>query len=164
MRARWIPCSEMEHILAALHPMNKLACEVSLATGLRIGDVLLLETPKLKRRFTIYEQKTGKRRSVYMPKALLEQCRRMGGRYYVFQGRNNAKTTRTRQAVYKDLKRSVRLFRAEKDISVHSLRKMYAVNLYKRTKSLAKVQHLLNHSSEAVTLLYALADVVTKRR
>ena len=164
MRARWIPNVQMEHILAALEPMNKLACEVCLATGLRIGDVLQLKTDDLKRRFTIYEQKTGKRRSVYMPKALLERCRAVGGRYYVFQGRNNAKTTRTRQAVYKDLKRAVRLFRAEKDISVHSLRKMYAVDLYKRTNSLEKVQHLLNHSSEAVTLLYALADVVSKRR
>ena len=35
MRSEWIEKGEMEHVLAALMPENRLACEISLATGLR---------------------------------------------------------------------------------------------------------------------------------
>ena len=46
MRSDWIPKGEMSHILAALQPENRLACEVSLATGLRINDVLAMVPSK----------------------------------------------------------------------------------------------------------------------
>ena len=61
MRSEWIEKGEMEHVLAALMPENRLACEISLATGLRINDVLSLKASDVKKqRFTIREQKTGK--------------------------------------------------------------------------------------------------------
>ena len=47
MRADHVPRDELAHILAALTPPNRLALEVSLATGLRIGDVLAPQTAKL---------------------------------------------------------------------------------------------------------------------
>ena len=74
----------IDHILACLTDENRLACEISLATGLRIGDVLALPTGKFKRRMTIKEQKTGKRRQVTIPAALFERARAQAGRYYVF--------------------------------------------------------------------------------
>ena len=75
MRSEWVPKGEFEHILSALTPENRLACEVSLATGLRIGDVLLLTPQKVrKQRFTIQEQKTGKTRYIRLPKELVERC------------------------------------------------------------------------------------------
>ena len=68
MRSEWIPKGDFEHILAALSPENRLACEVSLATGLRIGDVLALTPEKVrKQRFTVREQKTGKTRTKLFP-------------------------------------------------------------------------------------------------
>ena len=55
--------NEFEHLLAALMPPNRLACEVSACTGLRISDVLNLRTAKLAERFSVRELKTKSDRS-----------------------------------------------------------------------------------------------------
>lgn len=166
MRTEWASHENLQHVFAALTPENALAAKVSLATGLRIGDVLAIRTEQIKQsggRFTIKEEKTGKSRAVRLPAELLDQCLKICGRYYVFENRLNVKKHRTRQAVYKDLKRAAKLFRLRENLACHSLRKAYAVDLYKRTGGdLEKVKQLLNHSSEAVTVIYALADCLDK--
>lgn len=169
MRSQWVCGEELDHILAALTPKNRLICEVCLATGLRIGDVLALRTEQVQRaaRFTVKEQKTGKSRLVYLPAALYERLLRQSGRVWVFEGRVDPKKHHTRQAVFKDLRRAAKAFRISAHVSPHSLRKVYAVAYYERTKDLAKVKKLLNHSSEAVTMIYAMANclkVPKKRR
>lgn len=167
MRSQWICGEELGHVLAALTLPNRLVCEVCLATGLRVGDVLALKTAQLRNRFTIKEQKTGKSRLVYIPGALLERLLRQAGRVWVFEGRTDPKKHRTRQAVFKDLRRAAKAFRISAHVSPHSLRKVYAVAYFERTRSLEKVKKLLNHSSEAVTMIYAMADrikIPKKRR
>lgn len=165
MRTEWIPKGEMEHILSALYPHNRLACEISLATGLRINDVLALTPEKVKKqRFTIREEKTGKTRFIRLPSELVKRCLMGAGQHYVFEGRLNGRTHRTRQAVYKDLKRVSEAFNVKKNIAPHSLRKIYAVEEYEKSGNLKKVQKLLNHSSEAVTILYAMANVIRARK
>lgn len=162
MRSQWICSDVMEHVLAALMPQNRLACEVSLATGLRIGDVLSLKPDQVARkRFTIKEEKTGKSRRLYLPQNLVDRLLINAGRFWCFPSRTDPKKHRTRQAVYKDLRRAAVAFRCRPHVSVHSLRKMYAVKYFKKTGSLLKVRELLNHSSEAVTMIYALADCVS---
>ena len=134
MKSQYLNKPELEHILASLMPENRLALEVSLATGLRIGDVLALKTQKiLKQRFTIKEEKTGKTRNVYLPAELWERCKAIAGRHYVFEHRYTANDHRTRQAVFKDLQRSAKLFRVSEHISPHSTRKVYAVEEYHKT-------------------------------
>ena len=91
------------------------------------------------------------------------------GRYYVFEGRTDPLKHRTRSAVYKDLKRVAKLYRlnGEKlrvNIAPHSARKIYAVEAYKASGDLEKVREKLNHSDSTVTMLYALADELTKRK
>lgn len=167
MRTEWICTEEMSHILAALTYENRLACQVSLRTGLRIGDVLSLTRRNIfgnSGRFTIKEQKTGKSRRVYIPKDLLENLRGICGRYYVFSNRFNEREHRTRQAVFKDLKRAAKAFRIHSNVAPHSLRKIFAVSWFEKTQSIEKVRELLGHSSEAVTMLYAMANVVNLRR
>lgn len=164
MRSQWIPTEIFEHILAALMPENRLACEISLATGLRIGDVLKLRPdqvePRLKR-FTIKEEKTGKRRTVYLPKELRERAFSICGKYWVFEHRLDRTKHRTRQAVFKDLRRAATLFRVKAQISPHSARKVFAVEYYnKHGKDIKRLQKLFNHSNEAVTMLYAMANVI----
>ena len=158
---------ELKHVLAALTPPNRLALEVSMATGLRISDVLGIKTDQLRskeRRFTVRELKTGKLRRLRLSEELHERCLSLSGRLYVFEHRNDWKRHRTRQAVWKDLKRAAWLFRVKGNIAPHSARKAYAVEAYKRAGGLARVQRLLNHENEAVTALYALADELTSRR
>ena len=165
MRSEWIPKGEMEHILAALMPENRLACEISLFTGLRINDVLSLKTSQVKKqRFTIREQKTGKTRTVRLPKELYDRAMNCAGQFYVFEHRLNGREHRTRQAVYKDLRRAATLFGVKQNVSPHSLRKVFAVEEFEKHGNLAKVKKLLNHSSEAVTMLYAMANVVEFRK
>lgn len=165
LKADYIGGEPMKHILAALMPENRLAIEVSIYTGLRIGDVLRLKTCDLdKERFTVKEMKTGKSKRVRLPMWLRDNLRHIAGRYYVFEGRLDPKKTRTRQAVYKDLRRAGKLYRLNAHVSPHSARKIYAVEEYRRTGSLAKVKDLLNHSNEAVTLLYAMSDELSKKK
>lgn len=169
MRAEWAPRQVMELLLTAMMPENRLAVEVSMATGLRIGDVLAIKTEQVKRgRFTLAEQKTGKHRRVYLPRELRDRMFAQAGRFYVWEGRMDPMKHRTRQAVFKDLARVARLYRLQgrkikAHISTHSGRKIWAVEQYRRCGDLRKVQQLLNHESEAVTALYAMADILTAR-
>lgn len=147
-------------------PENRLALEVSMRTGLRIGDVLQLRPAQLQmERFTVREEKTAKSKRVYLPRELRDDLLLISGKFWVFPGRNDPRKHRTRQAVYKDLKRAAALFRVKNSqISPHTARKIYAVNALGKYGSIAKVKQLLNHSSEAVTLIYAMADVITARK
>lgn len=166
MRTEWIPKGEMVHILASLYPENRLACEVSLATGLRINDVLALTPQKVrKQRFTIREEKTGKTRLVRLPSELVKRCLACSGQHYIFEGRLDGRKHRTRQAVFKDLKRASANFNVKKNVAPHSLRKIYAVDEFEKSGcNIKRVQKLLNHESEAVTLLYAMANCIGKRK
>ncbi len=165
-RADYIARQEFGHILAALMPPNRLALEVSLATGLRISDVLNMRTAQLAERMTVRELKTGKNRRIRLPLELYQRCLSQAGKVWVWEGRTDWKKHRTRQAVYKDIKRTAALFRLPHglQISPHTARKVYAVTAYQQSGSLRHVQQLLQHSDEAVTMLYAMADEMTARR
>ena len=164
MRTDWVARAEYDHLLAALMPPNRLALEIAEANGLRISDALSIRTTQLARRMTIRELKTGKTRRVYLSDELLFRARRMAGRKWVFEGRLDWRKHRTRQAVYKDLRRIAKMYRLRERVGTHTARKIYAVAAYHRTGSISRVQQLLHHDREAVTVLYALADQLTARR
>lgn len=174
MKTGWAEIDVFRLLLTALMPENRLALEVSLSTGLRISDVLSLRTEQVHKalmsngRMSVKEQKTGKVNRVYVPIHTLSAMCAEAGRFYVFEGRSSPLKCRTRSAVYKDLKRVAKLYRLDgakikANISSHSARKIFAVQQYKKSNDIVKVQRLLNHSSEAVTMLYALADELQKR-
>ena len=169
MQSDYIPRDCMKLLLTALMPENRLALEASMATGLRIDDVLSIRTGKLRQRMTIREMKTGKAKRVYWPEDIYHRMLRIAGRYFVFEGRCDCRKHRTRQAVFKDLKRVAKLYRLDgkkiaENVSPHTARKIYAVEQFHSGKNLWKVKELLNHSNEAVTMLYALADDLTAAR
>lgn len=158
MKAEYLLNREVELILAALMPANALALRVALHTGLRIGDVLRLKPEQLKTRFWITEQKTGKKRQIGLPEKLLVELRETAGECWVFPGRDPEKH-RTRQAVWKDMKRAAKAFRLPVNVGTHSARKFYAVELMRKYGDIDRVRRALNHDSETVTLLYAMADI-----
>ena len=164
-RADYIPPESFAILLKALMPQNRLALEVAIATGLRIDDVLHIKTAQLeKERFTVKEMKTGKRKRIRIPKALREECLRYAGRFYVFEHRLDPKKPRTRQAVYKDLKRACDMFRVNGlQISPHTARKIYSVCLYDKTGSVDKVKQALNHKYNSTTEIYCDADIKTEK-
>lgn len=164
-RSAWASDDVMSHILAALTVPNRLAITVSLITGLRISDVLNLKTDQVRRCvFTITEQKTLKKRKVRIPQKLSDEILRYAGYIYAFESRSDPRRPRTRQAVYKDIIRARKAFRLTDKISPHSARKCYAVREYKKDFDIRRVKRLLNHSSEAVTMIYAMADELTERK
>jgi len=144
-------------ILSALTPGNRVVMRTCLATGLRVSDVLELRTAQLKPHFWVTEQKTGKKRQIGLPEPLLGDIRKQAGEIWAFPGRNPEKH-RTRQAVWKDVKRAAKAFRLPQNVAPHSARKVYAVNLLKKYGDIERVQKALNHSNPAVTLIYAMAD------
>lgn len=158
MKAEYMLQREVDLVLAALTPQNRLVMRVALHTGLRLGDVLALKTTQLRPHFWVTERKTGKRRQVGLPEPLLSDLKKTAGKVWVFEGRSPEKH-RTRQAVWKDVKRAARAFRLPANIAPHSARKNYAAELLQRYGDLEKVRRALNHSNEAVTLIYAMADL-----
>lgn len=158
MTTEYLLNREVDIILAALTPANRLALRVTLHTGLRLGDVLSLKPEQIAPQFWITEGKTGKRKQVGLPGPLLDDLRANSGDFWVFPSRTNPKQHRTRQAVWADVKRAAKAFRLPQNVGPHSFRKVYAVELLERYGDIERVRRALNHSSEAVTLIYAMAD------
>lgn len=155
----------MDHILALLTKPNELACRVALKHGLRIGDVLELRTCQLEQSsIVIKEQKTGKRRKIIFDEFERRELRSICGKVYVFEHRTKQHKHRTRQAVYKDIKRAAKALRIKGAVGTHTMRKSFAVYRYKACGDMRKIKALLNHSDEAVTMLYALASEVELRK
>ena len=157
MKTEYLLNREVDEVLAMLMPANALVMRVALHTGLRVGDVLSLRTAQLAPRFWVTEAKTGKRRQVGLPEPLLGDLKKSAGAEWVFPGKDPAKH-RTRQAVWKDVKRAAKALRLPQNIGPHSARKVYAVELLAKYGEIKRVQRALNHGSESVTMTYALAD------
>jgi integrase len=154
----------MEQVLGILTPSNRLVMRVILHTGLRVSDVLSLQTMQVKRQFYVTESKTGKRRRVNLPDALVRDLLEQAGSRYVFEHRTDPARHRTRQAVWADVKRAARAYRLPANVGTHTARKVYAVELMRRYGDLDKVRRALNHDNGMVTLLYAMADTLVKQR
>lgn len=148
---------EVDLVLASLTPGNALVMRVALHNGLRVSDVLNLKTAQLAPRFWITEGKTGKRKQVGLPEPLLSDLKRHAGEYWVFPGKDPGKP-RTRQAVWKDVKRAAKAMRLPQNVGTHSARKVYAVELLEKYGDIDRVRKALNHDSIGVTMIYAMAD------
>ena len=157
MKTEYLLQQEVDLVLCALTPQNRLVIRAALQTGLRIGDVLALTPDRLKPHFWVTEQKTGKARQVGLPEPLLSDLKKNAGAFWVFPGRNPRKHL-TRQAVWKDVKRAAQAFRIPQNVAPHSFRKVYAVDLLRKYGDIDRVRRALNHSSETITMIYALAD------
>lgn len=182
MTTGYIEESILISMLQCLTADNALCIRCLLATGMRINDCLSLKREAVKATYSmnplspllIYrEAKTGKLREVNLsPQLCLELTERpMQKSEWCFPGRDATKH-RTRQAVWKDLKRVSKLYRVNHkrilaNIGPHTARKVYAVKLYREAEKkglyepLEVVRKDLNHADRAVTFLYALADKVS---
>lgn len=157
MKTEYLLNREVDEVLALLMPDNARVMRVALHTGLRVGDVLALRTEQLAPRFWVTESKTGKRRQIGLPEPLLSDLKNCAGDQWVFPGKNPS-AHRTRQAVWRDVKRASKALRLPQNVGPHSARKVYAVELLRKYGDIDRVRRALNHGSESVTLIYALAD------
>lgn len=164
MRTEYLLRQEVDRVLAALMPSNRLVMRVILHTGLRIGDVLRLRPEDLQPRHWVTEQKTGKRRLIGLTAPLLSDLRAEAGEHWVFPSPRDPKKHRTRQTVWADVKRAARLFRLPQNIGTHSARKVYAVALLRKYGDIEAVRRNLRHAYATTTMIYALADQLLEQK
>lgn len=143
---------------------NVLALRVSLETGLRIDDVLKIKKSDLKGR-TIrgISEKTNKPFKKVISKDLANRLNEISGKIFIFEHRLKVDKHRTRQAVWKDLKKASKVLGLKGNIAPHSARKTYAVELFKDS-GLDKVQKELQHDNTSTTMIYAFADLLSNDR
>lgn len=163
MKTEYLLRREMEHVLAALTPSNRIVAKVCLQTGLRVGDVVSLQTKDIAQQFWITEAKTKKRRRVNLPRDLMGEILDQAGEVWAFPGRKPGQH-RTRQAVWADVKRAAKAFRLKQNVAPHSFRKVYAVELMQKCGDVKRVQRALNHSDQATTMIYIMAAELLKAK
>ena len=157
MKTDYLIQKEVERVLDLLTYENRLVLRLLLHTGIRISDALQLRPEQLKPNFWITEQKTGKRRQIGIPEPLLSDLLDSSGDRWVFPGCDPRKH-RTRQAVWKDVKRAAAALRLTVNAAPHSARKVYAVDLLNKYGDIDRVRRALNHGGIEVTMIYAMAD------
>lgn len=163
MTTEYLYQREVDRVLAALMPQNQLIVRVMLHTGMRLSDALNLRSEGLSTSGWYTEAKTGKKRRYGLPRPLLEAIKEQAGPVWAFPGRKNG-THKTRQAVWKDIKRASIAFRLPQNVGAHSMRKVYAVRLMEKYGDLDRVRRSLNHCSSSVTAIYAMADILLDRK
>ncbi len=157
---------QVERVLSLLTPVNRVVMRVALHTGLRISDVLGLKKSDIDKglQFWITESKTGKRKRVALTQELWDDVRSLCGKYWVFENRTDRAKHRSRQAVWRDVKRAEHALRLPQNIGPHSARKVYAVRLMEEYGSIPKVQKALNHDRDSTTMIYAMADTLLRAK
>lgn len=141
---------------------NALALRLSLETGLRIGDCLSLTPKQLQGQTISYTaQKTGKKGKKKITADLAKRLQKISSKKFIFEGRNGNKP-RTRQAVWKDVKKASAIAKIEGNFSPHSARKTYAVEEF-HAKGFNEVQKELQHDRAETTMLYAYSDILFRK-
>lgn len=142
---------------------NTLVLRVSLETGLRVGDILKMRPHDLRARTITYiAEKTGKRGKAVITQDLANRLRQVAGTFYIFPKRGDPQQHRTRQAVWKDVKRAAAALRTVgvvkgENISPHSARKTFAVEDAERY-GIKHTQKALQHRDKRTTKMYAFSD------
>lgn len=147
-------------------------------TGLRIGDICNLRVKDVRgrERVNIEAQKTDKMSDVKLQaaaqKALNDALRGKGEDDYVLTSRQRSRRDGkarpiSRQRCYSIIREIARQAGFEEHVGCHTLRKTFAWNYYKASGGdLAKLQKILDHSSQEATIHYlgldrkALDDVI----
>ncbi|MDR1875461.1 MAG: site-specific integrase [Synergistaceae bacterium] len=156
----------MKRVLRGKHPRNLLLFVMGINTALRIGDLLSLtvgdirdEMGALRPSVSLREHKTGKVKQFPMNDSVLHVLREYLRAERGIRDANflfaSAKGRRpiSRVHAWRILSTAARKVGLD-EIGTHSLRKTFGYHAYRRTRDLALVQKLLNHSSSGDTLRY----------
>ncbi len=150
---------EMKTELLKTGYKNYMLFLIGINTGLRISDILALAVSDVrdKTHITITEQKTGKNKRFRINENLKSEIDKyilnMNNDEYLFQSQKGKNKPITRVQAYRILNKA-----GEKvglgEIGTHTLRKTFGFHFYQKTKDVALLQELFNHSAPSVTLRY----------
>ena len=159
----------MAQTLWNVHHRYALLWFLGVETGLRIGDLLRIRVRDVGQFLWLEEQKTKRIRGIFMMPDILEDIY-----FYVYEHRLNpdeflffSSSTRkykpiTRQWAHRVIARTSKI-RGHRHIGSHSMRKIYACELYRSTGKIEAVQEALGHRSVATTFFY-IRDVLEDKK
>ncbi|QKS71921.1 site-specific integrase [Paenalkalicoccus suaedae] len=149
---------EIKKYLRMWNERNYMLFLLGINSGLRISDILPLRVSDAKKNyFNLRESKTNKQKRITMtPELKRELHRYIEGKEdheYLFQSRKGINQPLTRDAAYKILQKAAQHVNID-DIGTHTLRKTFGYHFYQKTKDVALLQEIFNHSSPQVTKRY----------
>lgn len=153
--------SDIEKIKTKLSnkPRDLLLFELGINTGLRISDILKLKVKdvKNKKHIILIEKKTKKYKKILLTQELKEHIKNyitdMSSEAYLFQNKYNNKPISRIQA-YRIINIVCEAVKIQENVGTHTLRKTFGYHFYKKTKDIALLQNILNHSTPNITLRY----------
>ena len=151
---------KIELILKTTNKRDYLLWILGTNTGLRISDILKLKVSDVKGSFiNIVEQKTQKKRMIKINKKLKEVLKEFikdkKDNSVLFESRVGVNRPISVRRCQQIIKKIAALVGIEENVNTHSMRKTFALNLYRVTgNNIALVMEALNHSKEIITLRY----------
>jgi integrase len=157
VKSRYIEETEVEKLRAVTEEKAFLPLRFSLETGLRIGDIVGLKVSAVKPDGVHYiAQKTGKSGVAKISSELRKKLNKKGK--WLFPSPYKKGAHITRQAVWHRVKTAGKKAGVNLDgLSPHTMRKVFAVELY-REKGFKAVKEALQHNNSATTEIYSFAD------
>lgn len=128
-------------------------------TGLRISDILELKVKDVKDKthISITEGKTKKPKRFKINNGLKDELEKyiigMNVDDYLFFSKKGNNKPITRVQAYRILNSAAQRIGLD-EIGTHTLRKTFGYHFYQKTKDVALLQELFNHSAPSVTLRY----------
>jgi site-specific recombinase XerD len=155
---------EVKKLLVAVrHPVRRMALHTVYALGLRLGEVLALETGHIdSQRLTVWvrDGKGAVDRGIALPRPLLARLRQYWRTerpktesrllFVASDGAGPVHET-TLQKTFGAARKEIRI---EKDATIHTLRHSYATHLLEAGVSLRTIQALLGHKTLRTTEVY----------
>lgn len=126
-------------------------------SGLRMSDIVKLKVKDIKydKRPIIVEKKTGKRKILYldnMQDQIMAYIKDKQDDEWLFPSRQQGGHLKV-NSVYKQYQQIAKQLERT-DIGTHSLRKTFGYHYYRKTRDIATLMELFNHSSERITKRY----------
>lgn len=157
MKSRYVEKEDIKKLREVSREEAFLPLLLSLETGLRVGDVVSLKVSSLRSDGIHYTaQKTKKSGVAKISSELRKRLNKKGK--WLFPSPYKKGAHITRQAVWHRIKSAGKRAGLDLDgLSPHTMRKVFAVELY-REKGFKAVQEALQHNNSATTEIYSFAD------
>ena len=147
--------AEADRIRRQLSEPHRTIFDLARETGLRISDILKIKACDIAPSMSVIESKTGKINAFKLSETLYKRlkryytCKTMN---YAFQSTRDSKKHIHRSTVHRHLKRAGHW--SDINLSTHSARKLFAMNIFHKTGKVKEVQKALNHKYMSTTLSY----------
>jgi len=131
-------------------------------TALRISDIISLRVKDVlnQTHIIVYEKKTGKRQMIFIndkvKNIVIEYVKfhDLKPNSYLFYSQNNGRTHIKRIQAWRIISKAAIICKVNGNFGTHTLRKTFCYQAYIKTKDIASIMRLLNHTNLESTLRY----------